>query len=1389
MNLAPLPRRFAGSSTVLAAAVVMLAAGSWSGAATIVVPDDQPTIQDAVNHAFPGDEIVLDDGTYDESVDLDSMGSDVGWDPGDLTIRAANPLAAAVNGSTGSAFRATAYAGDLTIRDLNLTAFSGIAGGVVDLVDVNGVVALLGNAWTSGYGGAGVRVVATGAARTTFEVRGNTFDTPADNRHAIDTLVFGAPTFDLIVEGNTFTMLQDDGVKLNVQTPSGPGGPVVLARIRGNTFNPAAASGSAVDLDLGDTGSVGTVASVSIEDNEILGTVSDEAVFIDVEGGGTWANLIIRNNRITSSGQEGLTIDGGSSTADSVANILIEGNTVSNAAGSAGIRVRPQDAGTGTGSLWNIVIRDNEIASPLGNGLVVDAGSADGNFTLNLDLVNTTVTGVMAPFAAYRLDQNVGTVQLEQGASASTDPATVIADNGNAGVPVTIIGVVTVAADALDDGWIPANLGDFVWSDTDGDGVQGAGEPGAAGIPVALEGTLSVNGGAVEFETVSDSTGVYLFPAMLPADATLTVAPSELFVGLSPRFAGGDPALDSDFDPVTGQAEVSLTADDLDVDAGLIPFDPVILSGGVFEDLTADGSVTGDPALPGASLELWRDGGDTTPDFGAGDDAPVSGTLTLADGSYGFAGVGSGLYFIRQLLPMGFVQTTSPTVFAVTTVSGADVAGLDLGVAVLGSIHGFAYDDLDADGVYDDGVDSPLEGVEFALSGSNGLGGAVMATTTSAADGTFAFTGLVPSVDGAGAGTGYTVTETVPAGAAATTAVTFSGDVSSRRELVAFDGQAGLGPDDPRLEVSVGAALRFGTTTSADIEVTVAESVDPAVAGSGVGNLTYVVTATNNGPTAASGVVVSQALTLPAGVALESVTPSAGTWADPEWRIGSLGNGASATLTIVLTVAAGAEPGTDVITSAAELTAVDDPEIDAGNDAASESTSIEREVDLVLVTTDSPDPWSPGESLVYTLTVTNMGPSDATGVVVTDSLPAAVALVATSGCTEDPDGAPTCTLGSIAAGDSARYTIEVAVGPDPPPMITNTATATSTEPELDEVDNTDDETTTLDTTAPTVTGVSAGGALLEECATASEPIGSLRVEFSEPVRDPPGDGDNDDVTNPANYLVVATGPDLEFSTAGCGSVFDDDVAAPISGVHYEVSTRTATLATGLLPSSQVRVMVCGSTSIRDLAGNPLDGTGDGAGGDDFVLTFRSDPGNRFANGHFDCAATGLGPWVPSDPAEITYSSDDAGSSSISGSAQVRQLAANTSFRIDQCVVVLPGTGSELRSRWKLETAGFLSYSRDCEFFTAAGCGAAGSGIGRSIISDLVGDTGGSWVDTLDLVDVPLSAASARCGFVFATPTGLDFSAGLDELYFGNADQIFADGFESGDASRWSSVVP
>jgi Calx-beta domain/Bacterial Ig domain len=121
-------------------------------------------------------------------------------------------------------------------------------------------------------------------------------------------------------------------------------------------------------------------------------------------------------------------------------------------------------------------------------------------------------------------------------------------------------------------------------------------------------------------------------------------------------------------------------------------------------------------------------------------------------------------------------------------------------------------------------------------------------------------------------------------------------------------------------------------------------------------------------------------------------------------------------------------------------------------------------------------------------------------------------------------------------------------------------------------------------------------------------ISELLVRFSEPVQDPPGDSDPDDVTNPANYVLFDDGGD-GFDTIDCaGGIAGNDTPIAVEVWQYlsgEPSETWLGVNDGVdLPAGAYRLLVCGTTSIIDWAGHVLDGNGDGTGGDDLVRNFE-----------------------------------------------------------------------------------------------------------------------------------------------------------------------------------------
>jgi uncharacterized repeat protein (TIGR01451 family) len=125
--------------------------------------------------------------------------------------------------------------------------------------------------------------------------------------------------------------------------------------------------------------------------------------------------------------------------------------------------------------------------------------------------------------------------------------------------------------------------------------------------------------------------------------------------------------------------------------------------------------------------------------------------------------------------------------------------------------------------------------------------------------------------------------------------------------------------------------------------------------------------------------------------------------------------------------------------------------------------------DLSITNSGSPNPVVSGNRLTYTVSVTNNGSQAATGVTVTDPLPASLhfnSVSSTQGsCTRSTsksapkDGTVTCSLGGLANGASASITIVVTT--TTPGMLTNTATVGGNETDPNPLNNSASATTTV----------------------------------------------------------------------------------------------------------------------------------------------------------------------------------------------------------------------------------------------------------------------------------------------------------------------------------------
>lgn len=261
---------------------------------------------------------------------------------------------------------------------------------------------------------------------------------------------------------------------------------------------------------------------------------------------------------------------------------------------------------------------------------------------------------------------------------------------------------------------------------------------------------------------------------------------------------------------------------------------------------------------------------------------------------------------------------------------------------------------------------------------------------------------------------------------------------------------------DPGNNQAEGSLVFLG---AADLSITKTDSPDPVVAGT---DLTFTITITNNGPSAATNVVASDLL--PATLSLVSVSGSGGATCNAgipgsvptSCAFGTLANGASRTMTVVTRVDPSVAAGS-VITNNAGVSS-DTADNNNSNNLATTTTLVIASADLSITKTDSPDPVFAGANLTYVLTVTNSGPSWARNVVVSDTLPGSVTFLSASisggsgGVCSALGGSPTvvqCNLGDIENSGIRVITLQTQVASSVPhgTSISNTASVASTTPD------------------------------------------------------------------------------------------------------------------------------------------------------------------------------------------------------------------------------------------------------------------------------------------------------------------------------------------------------
>ena len=319
--------------------------------------------------------------------------------------------------------------------------------------------------------------------------------------------------------------------------------------------------------------------------------------------------------------------------------------------------------------------------------------------------------------------------------------------------------------------------------------------------------------------------------------------------------------------------------------------------------------------------------------------------------------------------------------------------------------------------------------------------GPVFTCTTPAAGGTGTVTCTIATLPAAASAT-FTLVLNTPNGA--------SGTLSNTVTITSATADPNPANNSATTTTNVAAS-------SADLAITKTATAPGVSAGADV---TYTIVATNNGPSPAQNVSLSDALpanttfvsmTQSAGPAFTCTTPAAGGTGTVTCTIAALASGGSATFTLVLNTsatAAGTISNTTTITSA-----TGDPNA-ANNTSTAAVTVAAALADLSIAKSASAGNVIPGTNVIYTIVVTNNGPATATGVTVTDVLPAAMTFVSATTTQGSCTGTTTvtCNVGSILNGANATITITATAGTTLT-STANTATVTSTSTDPDPANN------------------------------------------------------------------------------------------------------------------------------------------------------------------------------------------------------------------------------------------------------------------------------------------------------------------------------------------------
>ncbi len=375
---------------------------------------------------------------------------------------------------------------------------------------------------------------------------------------------------------------------------------------------------------------------------------------------------------------------------------------------------------------------------------------ADGHYYFqNLDPGTYTV-GFSLPIGYIFTGKGLGNADTDSDPdmmTGRTNPVTIVAGEKNYTIDAGMYS-------QPEGQYMPSSLGNFVWNDVNNNGIQDANEAGIQGVTVNLYDSTGVN---IVATTITDVLGYYIFNNLKPGSYQVEFTNIPAGYSFVNKNAGGDKALDSDPDPVTGRTQfIVLQPGELNttIDAGLhnstLPIGAI--GNYVWFDRNRDGIQDGNEnGAAGVTVKLY----DNT-------NTLLAITITNNNGFYIFNNLAAGTYYVNfSNVPPGYKlslqkqgvntevdsdpEITTGNTSLIALASGEVNLTIDAGLApndnrqTKGSIGDKVWNDANANGIQEEG-ELGVQGVTVTLYQSNGI--TVISTTQTDPLGNYIFTDL-----------------------------------------------------------------------------------------------------------------------------------------------------------------------------------------------------------------------------------------------------------------------------------------------------------------------------------------------------------------------------------------------------------------------------------------------------------------------------------------------------------------------------------------------------------------------------------------------------------------------------------------------------------------------